>query len=400
MWLQKFSIMTILPLTVTVGLIEVGITPPSPDRIKELTSFLGAARIPTGLVFEETEVGGLSGITYNPQKDVYYAVSDSQGDRGYARFYTLKLHWKDEAFRLEAVEVIGVTPILDPNGEAFPLYSLDPEGIAFTGETVWISSEGNMAAGYPPFIKEFSLESGRQLTQLPIPEQLFSRDNPNIGVRNNLATESLTLTPDGKTLFTATENALIQDGPAATVNQGSPSRMIRYNLQTGLADGQFLYMTEAIAGSSLLSETLQLNGLVELLAVSERRLLALERSFSLDRGFVIRLFEVSLTEATDIGSVDSLHNQLEGITPVRKTPVLIPPEIQAEVIWDNLEGMTFGPILPDGRRSLIMVSDNNFHPLLPTQIIAWAIAPELSDSAKPSYQRLWEWLGKFFDFRG
>ncbi|MDF2208100.1 hypothetical protein L1F28_04895 [Arthrospira platensis NCB002] len=62
--------------------------------------------------------------------------------------------------------------------------------------------------------------------------------------------------------------------------------------------------------------------------------------------------------------------------------------------------MTFGPILPDGRRSLIMVSDNNFHPLLPTQIIAWAIAPELSDSAKPSVQRLWEWLGKFFDFRG
>lgn len=394
MWWLKCSLMTILPLTVTVGLIEVGITPPSPDRIQELTSFLGAVTIPTGFRFEDTEVGGLSGITYNRQKDVYYAVSDSQGDRGDARFYTLKLHWSGDPFQLEGVEVIGVTRILDANGEAFPLYSLDPEGIAFTGETVWIASEGNIAAGYPPFIKEFSLESGRQLSELPIPKQLFSPDNPNIGVRNNLATESLTLTPDGKTLFTATENALIQDGPAATVKEGSPSRIIRYNLETGLVDGQFLYMTEAIAGSSLMSETLQLNGLVELLAVSERRSLAMERSFSLDRGFVIRLFEVSVKEATDIRSLDSLRNQLEGITPVSKTPVLIPPEIQAEVIWDNLEGMTFGPTLPDGRRSLIMVSDNNFHPLLHTRIVVFAIDREYS--AKPYQQRVWEWIENFF----
>ena len=27
---------------------------------------------------------------------------------------------------------------------------------------------------------------------------------------------------------------------------------------------------------------------------------------------------------------------------------------------DNLEGMALGPTLPDGRRSLILVSDNNF----------------------------------------
>ncbi|XDE62905.1 esterase-like activity of phytase family protein [Arthrospira platensis BEA 1257B] len=128
--------------------------------------------------------------------------------------------------------------------------------------------------------------------------------------------------------------------------------------------------------------------------MSERRSLAMERSFSLDRGFVIRLFEVSVKEATDIRSLDSLRNQLEGITPVSKTPVLIPPEIQAEVIWDNLEGMTFGPTLPDGRRSLIMVSDNNFHPLLHTRIVVFAIDREYS--AKPYQQRVWEWIENFF----
>ena len=39
---------------------------------------------------------------------------------------------------------------------------------------------------------------------------------------------------------------------------------------------------------------------------------------------------------------------------------------------DNVEGMTFGPNLPDGRRSLILVSDNNFDPLAFTQFLAFA----------------------------
>ena len=37
---------------------------------------------------------------------------------------------------------------------------------------------------------------------------------------------------------------------------------------------------------------------------------------------------------------------------------------------DNLEGMTFGPDLPDGSRTLVLVSDNNFEPLQKTQIVA------------------------------
>jgi hypothetical protein len=32
---------------------------------------------------------------------------------------------------------------------------------------------------------------------------------------------------------------------------------------------------------------------------------------------------------------------------------------------DNFEGMVFGPDLPDGSRTLIIVSDDNFNPLPP-----------------------------------
>ena len=38
-----------------------------------------------------------------------------------------------------------------------------------------------------------------------------------------------------------------------------------------------------------------------------------------------------------------------------------------------IEGMTFGPDLPDGRRSLVIVSDNNFSPGQFTQFIVLAL---------------------------
>ena len=42
---------------------------------------------------------------------------------------------------------------------------------------------------------------------------------------------------------------------------------------------------------------------------------------------------------------------------------------------DNVEGMTLGPKLPDGRQSLVMVSDNNFATSQFTQFLLFAISP-------------------------
>ena len=46
---------------------------------------------------------------------------------------------------------------------------------------------------------------------------------------------------------------------------------------------------------------------------------------------------------------------------------------------DNIEGMTFGPNLPDGRRTLVIVSDNNFSAGQFTQLIALAAGIESTD---------------------
>jgi hypothetical protein len=57
---------------------------PSPAAAHGLR-FLGQAIVPSGTMFQNTEVGGLSSITYDEKRGVYYAISDHAAD---VRYYT------------------------------------------------------------------------------------------------------------------------------------------------------------------------------------------------------------------------------------------------------------------------------------------------------------------------
>ncbi|MDY6806735.1 MAG: esterase-like activity of phytase family protein [Cyanobacteriota bacterium] len=329
--------------------------------------FLGQGLLRTGFTFQNTEVGGLSGITYDPEKQVYYAISDDRSSKAPARFYTLKINLSKSSFSEENITFLDVTTLLDENEKPFPEFSLDPEGIALRGNALFIASEGDVSRQIPPFIKEFSLD-GKYLRSFPIPEKILAK--PNGGIRNNLAFESLTLTPDKKSLFAATENALIQDGEKATLTTGSPIRILRYDLNDYQPQEEYLYLSEPIAAAPTSEGGLMTNGLVELLALGDRHLLSLERSFSLGPGNFIKLFEVSLEGATDIKDIDSLKEEMPEISPVQKTLLLDLNNLGFAL--DNIEGMTLGPIL-DGRPSLVLVGDNNFNFFQVTQFLVFRL---------------------------
>ena len=77
--------------------------------------------------------------------------------------------------------------------------------------------------------------------------------------------------------------------------------------------------------------------------------------------------------ASDVSDIEALY---DGSSPVPFTAVS-----QSEVFAfddlgipiDNIEGMTFGPTLPDGRMTLVIVSDNNFGAGKFTQFIVLAV---------------------------
>lgn len=40
---------------------------------------------------------------------------------------------------------------------------------------------------------------------------------------------------------------------------------------------------------------------------------------------------------------------------------------------DNIEGVTFGPLLPNGNKTLLLVADNNFNPIQKSQVLLFEI---------------------------
>jgi hypothetical protein len=110
---------------------------------------------------------------------------------------------------------------------------------------------------------------------------------------------------------------------------------------------------------------------------------------ALERGYVeeksrpgrglnqIRIYRVTLTGATDVSALDSIKGHSE-IVPLAKTLILdlgqvqgLSPELAREL--DNFEGMAFGPRLPDGRATLLLVSDDNFSAAQRTWFLLFAI---------------------------
>jgi hypothetical protein len=331
--------------------------------------FLGQQIFPTATQFQGTTFGGLSGIVYDERRGVFYALSDDQVG---ARCYTLRIGVAGGA---PAVQILAVTTLRDATGQPFAPLSLDPEGLALTkDDTLVITSEGFATRLIDPWVREFGLD-GRQLGALPLPSAFLPNAAGTRGVRQNLGFESAATPPNGRFLFTATENALVQDGPPATVAAGSPARILRYNLQRGELDRQYVYWTDPIAEPPVPATQFAVNGLVDLLPLNNQFLLAMERSFSVGApgtGNTIKLYEVALPGADDVNGFDSLALLLDGIRPVEKT-LLLDLDVLG-IPLDNIEGMTFGPDLPDGRRSLILVSDNNFSPAAFTQFLLFAVS--------------------------
>jgi hypothetical protein len=349
--------------------------PAAPDRGPgtEL-QFLGQAIIPTGTQFMGTEVGGLSGIAYDADRNLFYSLSDDASVIDPARFYTLRIDVSAGPFDPSDVDFLDVTTLEGPDGQPFAPLSLDPEGLALTkDDTLVVTSEGFANRLIDPFVREFSL-GGEQIAALPVPEPFLPNAAATRGVRLNLGFESASTAPNGRFLFTGTEGALVQDGPPATLAAGSPARLLRYNLQTDRLDRQYLYWTDPIAEPPVPPTAFAVSGLVELLPLNNEFLLSMERSFSVGApgtGNSIKLYRVELPGATNLNGTENLAGILGSVRPAEKTLLLDLDTLGIPL--DNVEGMAFGPDLPGGRRSLILVSDNNFAPAQFTQFLLFAV---------------------------
>lgn len=345
------------------GRVVVDIIRNEPYRPEALElDFLGQAVTPFGTSFGGLQIGGLSAITYDAASDAFLALSDDRTPQ--ARFFTVRLDLADGALSTGDQGFTGVQVLADANGQPFANGALDPEGLAIRDDgSFFFSSEGDANALVPPLVGTLSA-FGTLTGTLPVGGDYLPTANQSLGIRNNLAFEALTLSPNGQRLFVGTENALYQDGPAADLYTGSPSRVVEYDAATGRQVAEYTYRTEAVQDAPSPASAFANNGLVELLALDDRgTLLALERSFSTGvAGNDIRLF---------LARPDPAGADATGRVPLRKELVLDFDDLG--ITLDNVEGMTFGPDLADGRRTLVFVSDDNFSETQVTQFLAFAV---------------------------
>lgn len=373
--------MKIAQIVAVAGLVSLGAASARGGVVQNLT-YIGQQSFPSGTVapVSGTVVGGLSGIAYDASTARYYAVSDDRTAAGPSpRVYNLSIDLSDGVLGSGDVSFLGVQQLFRPDGTGFPNSSTDPEGIALASNgDFYVSSEGdnNPANIQQPFVNRFSRTTGVQNQAFAVPSKFQSSTSATLGIRNNLAFETLTVTPNGQSLFTATENALKQDGPAAGVGVGTTSRILRYDLSTGAPAQEYVYTTDAVAEVPNPSNGFATNGLVDMLAIDGTTFLALERSFSTGApgaggtGNIIKLFEVSIAGATDVSGFESLG--LAGpYTQATKTLLLDLSTLGIPL--DNIEGLTFGPLLPNGQRSLVLVSDNNFSGTQFTQFVGFGL---------------------------
>ena len=337
---------------------------------------IGHTRLPHKLQFQNTTVGGLSGLDYDPAKGVYYAISDDRSDYNPARFYTLKLPLTADT--LGVPELLSVTTIQTPTGQPYPnRQTAGPNDEVPDGESIRLrvatnslywTSEGDAARGKAPFVREMRMD-GSYVSQLALPAMFSFDPDKKMGVRNNLGLEGLAFTPGGDTLWAAMEGPLIQDGPPPTLGSaGGPIRFTQFATSSGQSIRQIAYMPDAIPNSSLIPGGPADNGVSEIWMGSEQGMLVLERSYALGVGNSIRLYQIDTQDGDDVIAMPKLEPGK--FKPVAKRLLLDFASAGLPQL-DNIEGMTRGPNLPNGNPTLIFVSDDNFSITQVTQFVAF-----------------------------
>lgn len=299
-------------------------------------TFVGAATFDTGFQFQNTTVGGLSGISYDPDRQIYYVVTDDKSD---ARFYTMRITVTNEA---TGADFVGTHALQNVTGR------VDPEDIAFDRrrQQLYWSSEGDQ-----PFIRVAGLD-GSYRGELALPATLAPRFNSGL--------EGLAVTPSGKSLWAAMEHPGLDDGEPPTVSAGALTRITQFDLESRNAVAQYAYPLDPIAAPSG-----DATGLTALVAVDEDTFLTVERSHGTSN--VARVYRVEAGGADNVLDRQSLRDAPS--SPMRKTLVADLSTTPGVPALDNLEGITLGPSRPGGRLSVVLVSDNNFNPRQVTQIL-------------------------------
>jgi hypothetical protein len=267
--------------------------------------------------------------------DTYIAISDWN-----SVIWELTLPHNPETGRIRSCDMKRVCS---------PERTVDIEGLALDplDKSVWLADERAAT------ISQFSLKTGKALSgNVNIPRSLKE-------FRLDSGFESLSITKDGLSMWTCTEDSLKTDGSRATKKDGADIRLTRFQRKSAnnawQMNGQWVYHTDSIAGGPWYSKKkrdLSRSGISELCVLDDGTVLVLEREFSvvLVPRLRCRIYETDISSAKNVIGEKNLGN-LKNSDRVKKKL------LYETTGFSMYEGLCVGPRLADGSRMLVLVSD-------------------------------------------
>lgn len=333
-------------------------------QLRFLSEFTRPAGASYSQLSDSRAFGSLSGLALDATSGQWLAVID---DRAGSRVAWLSL--AAAAGRLEVVPTRlqylragpGVADRLATQADLEAIVAL-PDG------TFLMSEEGHLTKDgvWPPALLQVTRD-GVVTGVVGYPQEFQFDSTGARGLRDNQGFEGLTLTPAGRVI--AGLEQPLADQPITSTTDGGEGRLIEFVASgtTWTPGRQWRYVispTPAVAGFPTLCAGGE-NGLVELLALTETTLIAMERACWLNpagtaAANAIQLFTVTLVggEARKTRLLD-----LSSLAP-RLSPAL--------AHLDNFEGLAFGPLVA-GRPTLVVMSDDNFRPTQTTSFLLFGL---------------------------
>jgi hypothetical protein len=312
-------------------------------------------------------VGGLSGLAWDGQK--LFAVSDDRGKFGPPRFYELDLKITAGKAELKPVKMI---PVKGTDKE----WILDLEAIVLLpGGDFLLSTEGDNNAKPRAMPHIFKISAGGDYkSELPLPEKFLP--NPlglqTKGIENNRGFESVTAANDGQDVYILNEAPIMGD-EATKDGDGFWLRLVHFSKdkENFKVAGEYAYLLEARGQTERGVEVFR--GASEILHWTENKFLVLERGARLGTKGLAYSGALYLADFQDAKDISKVANLSETKGSAAKKEKLVDLESLLPAPLENFEGLAWGPKLPDGRKSLLVISDNNFSKREKTQLLVFAV---------------------------
>ena len=383
MIMQKFTGRLLFLITVISFTLSCTSTKRAVQTTANISSlkFISAYNIPYNFNYKQTTVGGLSGIDYDAKNNLYYMICDDRSDKNPARFYTAKIFFTQSS--IDSLVFTDVKYMLQPDGKVYPnnkqdrFKTPDPEAIRYNSKTrqlTWSSEGERIVSAKDTILTNPSIilinRNGKYRNSFILPANLNMQAMEK-GPRRNGVLEGMSFADNYKTVFVNVEEPLYEDGPGAALTDNNAFiRIFKFDVATKKNTAQYAYKLEPVAHAPNPETGFKINGVSEILSLGNNKLLVMERSFSSGRlASTIKLFIADLNGATDISLMELKDKP--AFIPVKKTLLLNMDNLG--IYTDNIEGMTFGPLLPNGHKTLIFVADNNFNAVEKAQVLLFEV---------------------------